>query len=137
MPPQSSAVLPATAASVQSPATTQYSAEHLAVIKLMAVMTALAVALMVVVTRWFADLDAIPGPLADSLMAEGQLPRRGWRHWHSGHVGRHAGHLGSPGQTSGPHGLDRLIPVFDTPVPRCHACLRFAADICSIGATFP
>ena len=67
MPPQSSAVLPATAASVQSPATTQYSAEHLAVIKLMAV------ALMVVVTRWFADLDAVPGPLADSLMAEGSF----------------------------------------------------------------
>lgn len=73
MPPQSSAVLPATAASVQPPATTQYSAEHLAVIKLMAVMTALAVALMVVVTRWFADLDAVPGPLADSLMAEGSF----------------------------------------------------------------
>ena len=62
MPPQSSAVLPATAASVQSPATTQYSAEHLAVIKLLAV-----------VTRWFADLDAVPGPLADSLMAEGSF----------------------------------------------------------------
>ena len=73
MPPQSSAVLPATAASVQSPATTQYSAERLAVIKLMAVMTALAVALMVVVTRWFADLDAVPGPLADSLMAKGSF----------------------------------------------------------------
>ena len=132
MPPQSSAVLPATAASVQSPATTQYSAEHLAVIKLMAVMTALAVALMVVVTRWFADLDAVPGPLADSLMAEGSFRVVG------GAIGILAMSVGMLViWVRRVKRLVRLIPVFDTPVPRCHACLRFAADICSIGATFP
>lgn len=67
MPPQSSAVLSASTGTVQSPATTKYSAERLAVIKLMAVMTALAVAFMAVVTTWFTELNAVSGDLIDSI----------------------------------------------------------------------
>ena len=68
MPPHTSATLPADAAVVQSAPTTpsaSYNAERLAIVKLMAVMTALAVALIVVVTTWFTELNAISGMMDD------------------------------------------------------------------------
>lgn len=67
MPPHSSATLPVNAAVVQSAPTTSssYNAERLAIVKLMAVMTALAVALIVVVTTWFTELNAISGMMDD------------------------------------------------------------------------
>lgn len=68
MPPHTSATLPADAAVVQSVPTTpsaSYNAERLAILKLMAVMTALAVALIVVVTTWLTELNAISGMMDD------------------------------------------------------------------------
>ena len=67
MPPHTSATLPVDAAVVQSAPITSssYNAERLAIIKLMAVMTALAVALIVVVTTWFTELNAISGMMDD------------------------------------------------------------------------
>lgn len=66
MPPHSSATLPVDAAVVQSaPTTSRYCAERLAIVKLMAVMTALAVALVVVVVAWFSELNAISGMMDD------------------------------------------------------------------------
>ena len=68
MPPNTSATLPVDAAVVQSAPTassSSYNAERLAIVKLMAVMTALAVALIVVVTTWFTELNAISGMMDD------------------------------------------------------------------------
>lgn len=66
MPPHTSATLPVDAAVVQSaPTTSRYCAERLAIVKLMAVMTALAVALVVVVVAWFSELNAISGMMDD------------------------------------------------------------------------
>ncbi len=66
MPPHSSATLPVDAAVVQSaPTTSRYCAERLAIVKLMAVMTALAVALVVVVVAWFSELNALSGMMDD------------------------------------------------------------------------
>lgn len=59
MPPTTPATLSAPAVVVQSPSTSEYSAERLAIIKLMAVMTALAVALLMVVSTWFTSLEAV------------------------------------------------------------------------------
>lgn len=68
MSPQSPAAAPA-AATADSTAADQYDAERLAVIKLMLLMTGLAIVLVAVVTSWFGVLNIVDNGLNTSILS--------------------------------------------------------------------